>query len=59
MWWNFVGRTHEEIAEARDDWERGNARFGVVEGHEGQVIPAPGLPNVRLTPRRRRATLRA
>lgn len=20
MWWNFMGRTHEEIARARDDW---------------------------------------
>ena len=21
MWWNFVGRTHEEVAQARADWE--------------------------------------
>jgi hypothetical protein len=21
MWWNFVGRTHEEIVAARDAWE--------------------------------------
>ena len=21
MWWNFVGRNHEEIVQARDDWE--------------------------------------
>ncbi|MEO6473456.1 MAG: pirin family protein [Aeromicrobium sp.] len=55
MWWNFIGRTHDEIAEARADWERGSERFGSVAGHGGQVIPAPNLPNVRLTPRRRRA----
>ena len=22
MWWNFVARTHEEIAEARREWEQ-------------------------------------
>lgn len=68
MWWNFVGRTHEEIVEAREDWEaqaaqsdaeaRG-ARFGVVAGHgpdagaEAGRIPAPPLPGVRLKPRTR------
>lgn len=56
MWWNFVARSHEEIVEARVDWESRTDRFGTVEGHDGQFIPAPGLPNVRLTPRRRRAT---
>ena len=25
MWWNFVARTQEEIAQARADWEEGNA----------------------------------
>jgi redox-sensitive bicupin YhaK (pirin superfamily) len=54
MWWNFVGRSHEEIAAARADWEAG--RFGEVAGHDGARIPAPGLPGIRLTPRRRRST---
>lgn len=54
MWWNFIGRSHDDIAQAREDWEGGAARFGTVPGHNGQVIPAPHLPNVRLTPRRRR-----
>ena len=53
MWWNFIGRTHEEIAEARADWEAEDERFGYVDGHGGQRIPAPPLPNVRLKPRRR------
>ncbi|MDI5980745.1 pirin family protein [Amycolatopsis magusensis] len=53
MWWNFVGRGHDEIAAARADWESGT-RFGEVDGHDGQRIPAPVLPGVRLTPRRRR-----
>jgi len=55
MWWNFVGRTHEEIEEAREDWESGSERFGPpIAAHHGERIPAPPLPGVRLTPRRRR-----
>lgn len=54
MWWNFVGRSHEEIVAARDDWEAGDARFGPVSGHGSARIPAPPLPPLRLTPRRRR-----
>ncbi|SEC23830.1 pirin family protein [Microbacterium hydrocarbonoxydans] len=53
MWWNFAGRTHEEIVEARTDWEAASDRFGVVEGHDVR-IPAPPLPDVRLMPRGRR-----
>lgn len=57
MWWNFVGRSHEEIVAAREDWEgeAAAARFGHVVGHGAERIPAPPLPTVRLTPRRRRA----
>ncbi|MCW2830851.1 MAG: pirin [Aeromicrobium sp.] len=55
MWWNFIGRSHEEIVEAREDWQRAAERFGHVDGHGGRVIPAPPLPEVRLTPRRRSA----
>ncbi|WP_449407475.1 pirin family protein [Microbacterium maritypicum] len=53
MWWNFAGRTHEEIVSAREDWEAASDRFGVVEGHDVR-IPAPPLPDVRLMPRGRR-----
>lgn len=53
MWWNFVGRSHDDIVRARDDWESGSPRFPAVAGHT-ERIPAPPLPNVRLTPRRRR-----
>ena len=55
MWWNFVGRSHDEIVEARDAWEAGSARFGHVVDHGDERVPAPPLPAVRLTPRRRRA----
>jgi redox-sensitive bicupin YhaK (pirin superfamily) len=68
MWWNFVGRTHEEVAQARADWEAQSelpgpaaegARFGLVRGHgpdagrEAGRIPAPPLPGVKLRPRTR------
>ncbi|MFK4806724.1 pirin family protein [Microbacterium sp. ZW CA_36] len=54
MWWNFVGRTHEEIVEAREAWESGTERFGHVIDHGDERIPAPPMPAVRLTRRRRR-----
>jgi hypothetical protein len=54
MWWNFVGRDHDEVAAARADWEAADiVRFGPVTGHGAERIPAPVLPNVRLAPRRR------
>lgn len=54
MWWNFVGRSHDEIVAARDDWESAAPRFGHVVDHGAERIPAPPLPAVRLTRRRRR-----
>lgn len=54
MWWNFVGRSHDEIAEARRAWEAREPRFGHVVGHDDTRVPAPPMPEVRLTPRRRR-----
>lgn len=54
MWWNFVGRSHDEIDVAREEWEAGSPRFGHVVGHGSERIPAPPLPHVRLTRRRRR-----
>ncbi|MDT0276152.1 pirin family protein [Blastococcus goldschmidtiae] len=53
MWWNFIGRTHEEIAGYREEWESGSPRFGRVEGYAGEVqrLPAPPLPTVRMKPR--------
>ena len=54
MWWNFVGRSHDEIVDARDAWETGDARFGHVVDHGPERVPAPPLPAVRLTRRRRR-----
>lgn len=42
MWWNFVARTFDEIAAARDDWQNGE-RFGEVRGAEAPRIDAPGI----------------
>ena len=57
MWWNFVGRSHDEIAAARADWEAGRdrghpgtERFAPVD-HPVAALPAPGLPTTRLLPR--------
>ncbi len=52
MWWNFVGRSHDDIARAREDWEAASDRFGEVEDYPGDRLPAPALPNATITPRR-------
>jgi quercetin 2,3-dioxygenase len=59
MWWNFIGRTHDEIVEFRREWQadvigrdNSDGRFGIVDGFDGDALPAPELPTVRLKPRR-------
>jgi redox-sensitive bicupin YhaK (pirin superfamily) len=49
MWWNFVARDNDEIAQARADWMSA-ARFGDVAGFDGYRLPAPDLPPGRLKP---------
>ena len=66
MWWNFVGRSHEDVVQAREDWQAqitrdgsvvtdgqdvADGRFGVVHGDHLAPIPAPLLPTARLKPR--------
>jgi redox-sensitive bicupin YhaK (pirin superfamily) len=66
MWWNFVGRSHEEIVEYRTAWQEqltrdgvivpdsqqvAPGRFGVVIDDHTPPIPAPPLPNLRLKSR--------
>ncbi|MCI7550817.1 MAG: pirin family protein [Actinomycetaceae bacterium] len=57
MWWNFVGRTHDEIVEAREEWQARSERFGHVEGYVGHHqdgpswLPAPHLPNAKIKTR--------
>lgn len=59
MWWNFVGRSHDEIAGYRTEWQGQitdaglvDGRFGIPVGDELPPIPAPPLPNARLKERR-------
>lgn len=66
MWWNFVGRDHDEVVQAREDWmaqisdnfgtitdsaEIFDGRFGIVTGDHQPPVPAPALPNAKLKPR--------
>jgi redox-sensitive bicupin YhaK (pirin superfamily) len=69
MWWNFIGRTHEEIVEFRRAWNDGpttagasdgghpgsadGGAFGVVHGFDGDRLIAPPMPTVRLKSRGR------
>ena len=69
MWWNFIGRTHEEIEEFRREWNGGptepdsaldqspaspdGGQFGVVHGYDGDRLPAPPMPGTRLKSRGR------
>jgi redox-sensitive bicupin YhaK (pirin superfamily) len=52
MWWNFIGRTHDDIVRAREAWQAESDRFGRVEGYDGDRLPAPVLPNATLSPRK-------
>ena len=64
MWWNFIGRDHDEVVEFRRLWQderaagfagtpaHGRARFGAVPGWAPDAsLPAPVLPGGRLRPR--------
>jgi quercetin 2,3-dioxygenase len=53
MWWNFVGRSHDDIVTYRRLWEERDDRFGAVDGYHGATtrLPAPPLPNATLRPR--------
>ena len=50
MWWNFVARSGEEVAAARERWQHGG--FTAVPD-SGPALNAPELPPARLVPRGR------
>ncbi|GGR49671.1 hypothetical protein GCM10010497_61240 [Streptomyces cinereoruber] len=52
LWWNFVGRTDDEIRKAREDW-MATDRFGEVKGYDGDRLGAPEVPASRLKARGR------
>jgi quercetin 2,3-dioxygenase len=43
LWWNFVGRTRDEIATATETWNTHTA-FGEVTGYVGNALEAPLVP---------------
>ncbi len=55
MWWNFIGRSHDEIVGFREAWARRDARFAPVVSRDERVMEAPPMPTVPLKPRPRRA----
>ncbi|MFD4314934.1 pirin family protein [Streptomyces sp. NPDC058548] len=52
MWWNFVGRTDEEIRKAREEWMTSD-RFGEVKAYDGDRLDAPEVPATSLKARGR------
>lgn len=62
MWWNFIGRTHEDVETYRQRWQReidvaegealpGRPWYGLPSGDPEGPLPAPPLPGVRIRPR--------
>lgn len=45
LWWNFVGRTQDELREARDQWVNQDPRFGSIPDYNGPRLEAPALPD--------------
>jgi quercetin 2,3-dioxygenase len=44
MWWNFVARSKQELADACRQWNQGDAKFGEVRGYDGAPLSAPMPP---------------
>ena len=58
MWWNFIGRSHDEVVEQRAEWNGTGvdfepSRYGAVRGFPGDRLLAPPMPTTRLRPRGR------
>lgn len=57
MWWNFIGRTHEEIVAFREQWNAeatgvaGERLFGLPIDDDSTPLLAPTMPALRLKPR--------
>ncbi|MEY4310169.1 MAG: hypothetical protein RLZ71_95 [Actinomycetota bacterium] len=51
MWWNFIGRSGDEIVQMREEWNGRSEVYGGVHDNIGGWIPAPELPNATLRAR--------
>lgn len=58
MWWNFIGRSHDEVVGLRDAWVARADRFPAVVDRTERVMEAPPLPTTPLKPRPRRRVVR-
>ncbi|WP_336930953.1 pirin family protein [Acinetobacter tandoii] len=45
LWWNFVGRTQEELQLAREQWVNQDERFGNIPDYDGPRLEAPVFPD--------------
>ena len=45
LWWNFVGRTQEELNIAREQWMNNDERFGQIPDYDGPRLKAPIFPD--------------
>lgn len=44
MWWNFVGRSKEELRQSIAEWNQDTGRFGTVQGFDGERTLSPEMP---------------
>ena len=56
MWWNFIGRDHDEVAGYREQWQRlvdhgADDRFTLPADDPLPALPAPPLPHARMLKR--------
>ncbi|WP_036224522.1 pirin family protein [Marmoricola sp. URHB0036] len=56
MWWNFIGREHDEVVGYRAQWEAlladdDHTRFGLPADDPLEPLHAPPLPNARMVKR--------
>ncbi len=56
MWWNYIGREHEEVVAYRAEWEKlletgYSDRFSLPEGDPLEALHSPPLPNARMVKR--------
>ncbi|MCW2762045.1 MAG: pirin [Marmoricola sp.] len=56
MWWNYIGRDHDEIVAYRAEWEallagEPNDRFQLPDSDPQEALHSPPLPNTRMIKR--------
>lgn len=44
LWWNYVGRTEQEVKTAHQQWLAHDRRFGEIHDYDGQRLQAPTFP---------------